>query len=141
MDTPSDAKSETVETIDLEDPRYYLNRELSLLDFQWRVLEEAQSERNPLLERLKFLAILDSNLSEFFMVRVGGLKLQKDSGVADASFDGLTPARQLAAIRKEAQTIFQAARDLLKTRLLPALAAAGIRIINYPDLTPARSKP
>ncbi len=139
MENPSDSKSENVEAVDLEDPKYYLNRELSLLDFQWRVLEEARNERSPLLERLKFLAIVDSNLSEFFMVRVGGLRLQKESGVTDVSFDGLTPARQLAAIRKEAQTIFQAARDLLKTRLLPALSAAGIRIINYPDLT-ARQK-
>src|SRR5512138_3208285 len=96
--TPSGAP----DAIDLYDPRYYINRELSLLDFQWRVLEEALDERNPLLERLKFLAIVDSNLHEFFMVRVGGLHLQKDAGVTAASPDGLSPASQLAAIRKEA---------------------------------------
>src|SRR5512138_3079926 len=90
------------EPLDLYDPRFYINRELSQLDFQWRVLDEALDERNPLLERLKFLAIVDSNLSEFFMVRVGGLQLQKDAGVTAASPDGLSPASQLAAIRKEA---------------------------------------
>ncbi len=135
MDKPADLKPETSETIDLNDPRYYLNRELSQLDFQWRVLEEAQDERAPLLERLKFLAIVDSNLAEFFMVRVGGLRLQKDAGVNDVSPDGLTPARQLVAIRRESQTLMQACRDLLKIRLLPALADTGIKILNYPEMT------
>ncbi len=122
------------EAIDLSDPRYYINRELGLLDFQWRVLEEAQDERNPLLERLKFLAIVDSNLSEFFMVRVGGLHLQRDAGITSTPADGLSPASQLAAIRKEALALMQAARDHLRSRLIPALAEAGIHIINYPEL-------
>lgn len=135
MDKPADSKSSIAEDLDLNDPKYYLNRELSQLDFQWRVLEEAMDERNPLLERLKFLAIVDSNLSEFFMVRVGGLRLQKDAGVSNTSADGMSPARQLAAIRKESLTLMQACRDLLKTRLLPALASVGIRILNHSDLT------
>jgi polyphosphate kinase len=135
MDKPADSKSSIAEDPDLNDPKYYLNRELSQLDFQWRVLEEAMDERNPLLERLKFLAIVDSNLSEFFMVRVGGLRLQKDAGVSNTSADGMSPARQLAAIRKESLTLMQACRDLLKTRLLPALASVGIRVLNHSDLT------
>jgi polyphosphate kinase len=135
MDKPADSKSSVAENPDLNDPKYYLNRELSQLDFQWRVLEEAMDERSPLLERLKFLAIVDSNLSEFFMVRVGGLRLQKDAGVSNTSADGLSPARQLAAIRKESLTLMQACRDLLKTRLLPALASVGIRVLNHSDLT------
>ena len=135
MEKPVELKSEAADEIDLHDPRYYINRELSQLDFQWRVLEEAQDERAPLLERLKFLAIVDSNLAEFFMVRVGGLRLQKDAGMADVTADGLTPAQQLVAIRKEAQTLMQASRDLLKLRLLPALSEAGIKVLNYPDLT------
>jgi polyphosphate kinase len=135
MDKPAETKSDSPETIDLNDPKYYLNRELSQLDFQWRVLEEAQDDRNPLLERIKFLAIVDSNLSEFFMVRVGGLRLQKDAGVADVSADGMTPARQLVAIRKEALTLMQACRELLKSRLLPALAEAGVKVLNYPEMT------
>src|SRR4030095_6617216 len=83
--------------IDLDSPEYYINRELSLLEFQYRVLEEAQDERNPLLERVKFLAILGSNLDEFFMVRVAGLKQQVEAGGTEGSPGGRTPAHQLDA--------------------------------------------
>ncbi|MGH2523156.1 MAG: RNA degradosome polyphosphate kinase, partial [Anaerolineales bacterium] len=76
---------------ELDDPKLYLNRELSLLEFFRRVLDEAKDERNPLLERVKFLAIVGSNLDEFFMVRVAGLKQQIASGVVEFSPDGLTP--------------------------------------------------
>src|SRR5687768_9060477 len=76
---------------DLDDPKFYLNRELSQLEFFCRVLEEAKDERNPLLERVKFLAIVGSNLDEFFMVRVAGLKQQLAAGVVELSLDGLTP--------------------------------------------------
>src|SRR5574342_217137 len=92
-------------TVDLDDPKLYINRELSLLEFQRRVLEEALDESNPLLERVKFLAILGSNLDEFFMVRVSGLKKQLDAGILDVPPDRLTPAEQLAAIRKTAQQL------------------------------------
>ena len=79
----------------------YLNSELSLLQFQRRVLEEACDSRNPLLERVKFLAILSSNLDEFFMVRVAGLLQQIESGVETLSIDGRAPGSQLEAIRTE----------------------------------------
>lgn len=90
---PSDVSS-------LDHPRLYVNRELSLLAFQKRVLEEAQDERNPLLERVKFLSILGSNLDEFFMVRVAGLKRQVESGVLDCGPDGMTPKQQLSAVHR-----------------------------------------
>ena len=84
---------------DPNDPRLYIGREMSMLEFQRRVLEEAQDPTNPLLERAKFLGIVSSNLSEFFMVRVAGLKQQIEAGVTDLSLDGRTPAEQLAMIR------------------------------------------
>jgi len=121
-------------TVDLDDPKLYINRELSLLEFQRRVLEEALDENNPLLERAKFLAILGSNLDEFFMVRVSGLKKQLDAGIIDVPPDGLTPAEQLAAIRKTAQGLMTQARESLIKDLLPALDKAGIHILDYKNL-------
>src|SRR5580658_4649271 len=79
----------------LDDSRLYFNRELSLLSFQYRVLEEAEDESNPLLERFKFLSIVGSNIEEFFMVRVAGLKRQLESGNFSVGPDGLTPSEQL----------------------------------------------
>ncbi|HJW84496.1 MAG TPA: polyphosphate kinase 1 [Anaerolineae bacterium] len=118
----------------LDDPKLYLNRELSLLEFFRRVLEEAQDKANPLLERVKFLAIVGSVLDEFFMVRVAGLKQQIDASVADLSPDGLTPAEQLAAIRKSTSKLLQEARQCLRDDLRPALDEAGIHILDYDAL-------
>jgi polyphosphate kinase len=123
---------------DLESPEYYINRELSLLEFQYRVLEEAQDERTPLLERVKFLAIVGSNLDEFFMVRIAGLKQQIAAGVHDISPDGLTPAAQLTAVRAKAAKLINQARKCLLNDVLPALARAGIHILDYDQLTNAQ---
>src|ERR1700733_3760313 len=87
--------ADPLEIQSLEDTSLYINRELSLLSFQKRVLEEAQDEANPLLERFKFLSIVGSNIEEFFMVRVAGLKRQLESGIATVGPDGLTPMEQL----------------------------------------------
>ena len=121
--------------VDLTDPKLYINRELSLLEFQRRVLEEAQDDSNPLLERVKFLAIVGSNLDEFFMIRVAGLKKQVDAGVVDLPPDGLTPAAQIAAIRKVTLQLMTQAHECLRKDLLPRLNEAGIHIMNYHDLT------
>jgi polyphosphate kinase len=118
----------------IDDPRLYFNRELSLLSFQNRVLEEAEDESNPLLERFKFLSIVGSNMEEFFMVRVAGLKHQLEAGTVMAGPDGLSPNNQLMAIRGEASELFNRAYRCLNLVLLPALKQANIDIVKYEDL-------
>src|SRR5215472_16581205 len=119
----------------LDDPALYINRELSLVDFQRRVLEEAQDPRNPVLERLMFLSFVGSNIDEFFMVRVAGIKQQIEKSVIETGPDGLTPAEQLRAIRASVIRLFRSAHVSWTKELLPALDAAGIHILNYADLT------
>ena len=119
----------------VEKPALYLNPELSLLQFQRRVLEEARDPRNPLLERVKFLSILSSNLDEFFMVRVAGLMQQIESGVQERSVDGRLPSAQLDAIGADCSRLFADAYALYRQELLPALARAGIRIADYQSLS------
>jgi len=92
------APAEAPPEISLADPALYVNRELSLLEFQRRVLEEAQDENNPLLERVKFLAIFGSNMDEFFMVRVSGIRKLVEARIRAVSPDGLAPRDELAAI-------------------------------------------
>lgn len=121
--------------IDLDDPALYINRELSLIDFQRRVLEEAQDARNPTLERLMFLSFVGSNIDEFFMVRVAGLKRQIEKGVLDTGPDGMTPAEQLRAIRASVIRLFRSAHECWNKELVPALHEAGIHIVNYADLS------
>ena len=121
--------------VDLNDPGLFLNRELSMLGFQARVLEEALDEGNPLLERAKFMAFVGNNLDEFFMVRVAGLKKQIAAGVVDVPPDGMTPAEQLAAIRKVTLRLMTEAQNSFQKDLVPALDKAGVHIMNYDDLT------
>lgn len=119
----------------VSDPTLFINRELSLLRFQRRVLEEAQDATNPLLERVKFLSILGSNLDEFFMVRVAGLKNQLEAGVDDPGPDGLSAAAQLDAIRPVVSQLMLDARRTLQEDLVPALAAEGIHFVKPADLS------
>ncbi len=120
----------------LSDPRLYINRELSLLSFQWRVLEEAQDPRNPLLERFKFLSICGSNMDEFFMVRVAGLKRQVEAGSLTTGPDGLTPHEQLEAVETEVNRFIDESQKCLRESLMPALDEAGVFILDYNDLSP-----
>ena len=122
-------------SLNIGHPTYYINRELGMLAFQERVFEEAKDKENPLLERIKFLAIVGSNLDEFFMVRVGGLKMQNEAGVKHLSIDGKTPAEQLAAIRVMANDLLLDTRSHLKDELMPELGESGIHILQYDQLT------
>jgi polyphosphate kinase len=118
-------------------PDHYLNRELSWLEFNARVLEEAADPTNPLLERLKFLAIFSTNLDEFFEVRVAGLQQQLYAGIEpqDYAVDGMDPAGQLAAIDKRVRELLALQDRLLHEDVMPALAAAGIEWVPYVQLT------
>jgi len=119
---------------DLRDPSYYINRELSLLEFHRRVLEEAQDGSNPLLERIKFLSIVASNLDEFFMVRVTGIRKQVNAGVVDLPPDGTPPANALAEIRKIALQLMSKSRECLRNELIPLLQKNGIHLLDYQAL-------
>jgi len=118
-------------------PDHYFNRELSWLEFNGRVLEEAADRSNPLLERLKFLAIFSSNLDEFFEIRVAGLQQQVYAGVApqDYGADGLAPAEQLAAIDRRVHELVAAQYRILGTDVLSGLAAGGIERVRFDELT------
>jgi polyphosphate kinase len=119
----------------LNDPRLYVNRELGLLAFQRRVLEEAKDPTNPILERARFLSILGSNLDEFFMVRVAGLSAQKDAGILEFGPDRMSPSAQLLAIRREVKLLKEAASDCLEKEIKPELAKCGIEILSHAKLT------
>lgn len=120
--------------INLKDPQYYFNRELSWVEFNYRVLYEALDERTPLLERLKFLAIFSSNLDEFFMVRVAGLKQQVEAQVSSLTPDGRTPQEQLDAISDRLHPIVAQQHHHFHTQLRPLLVEHGIHILDYMDL-------
>jgi polyphosphate kinase len=111
--------------IDLRDLSLYLNRELSWLEFNRRVLHEALDARTPLLERLKFLAIFSSNLDEFFQVRVAGLKQQAAAGIVERTADGMTPEDQLSAISRIVRDLTAQHGQCLMQEVLPALAREG----------------
>ncbi|WXB14506.1 polyphosphate kinase 1 [Pendulispora albinea] len=121
--------------MDLRSPYLYLNRELSWLEFNARVLAEAENEAVPLLERLKFHAIFASNLDEFFMVRVAGLKQQLTGEVGELPPDGMTPSEQLAAISARVHALVAQQSIALETQLLPRLAEQGTLIITPEQLS------
>ena len=127
-----------ITTLSLEElsslPETY-NRELSWLDFNWRVLNEALDERTPLLERLRFIAISASNLDEFFRKRVGGLKRQQAAGLANLILPGWTPDFQLELVTKAVEPMLVAQSRCLYEEILPALANHGMRLLSYSELS------
>lgn len=116
-------------------PDMFINRELSWLDFNDRVLSEAEEIENPLLERAKFAAIFSSNLNEFFMIRVAGIKRKIAAGVATPGPDGRTPTRLLQAVREKTQEATERQSKIIIKRIFPALKESGISIARFADLS------
>lgn len=124
----------------LEDSACYINREVSWLQFNWRVLEEALDTAHPLLERVKFLAIFAKNLDEFFMIRVSGLRRQVMARVVQTPPDGMTPSEQLAAIHATLVTQLARQATCWEHDILPRLQEAGINVCTYSALQPAQCR-
>ncbi|MBA3610526.1 MAG: polyphosphate kinase 1 [Rubrobacter sp.] len=115
----------------LLDPSLYINRELSWLGFNDRVLAQARSERHPLLERVRFISITETNLDEFFMIRVAGLQQQVASELPNPIPDGMTPEEQLSRIKKIAEDFFTERRRIIDEDLMPALRSEGISVVPH----------
>ena len=130
MTSPSKSRKRT--------PELFLNRELSLLEFQARVLEEAQDATNPLLERLKFATIVASNLDEFFMVRVAALDHRVEEGDTAPDAAGLTPGQQLTLISERVHAMMEALYAAVLGQILPALSERGLRMTPPAEVDPAR---
>jgi polyphosphate kinase len=134
------AKEIQLSSFDLQDPAWYFSRELSWLEFNYRVLHEAMDDRTPLLERVKFMAIFSVNLDEFFMVRVATIKQQIAAGVIKTTPDGRTPAQQLEAIGKRLRPLLHGQYQHFERELRPLLAEKGIHILNYFELNQEQRK-
>src|SRR5271166_4224754 len=126
--------------IALDDPRFYFNRHQSWLAFNRRVLEESLDESNPLLERVKFLAITASNLDEFVEVRLAGLLQQAEQGKGEAGPDGLAPREVLTQLSARIHDFVKAQYDCWRDKLVPALAEESIRVRSFRELKPEARK-
>ncbi|NTV93428.1 MAG: polyphosphate kinase 1, partial [Chlorobiaceae bacterium] len=126
-----------VEPPDLHHTAYYVNRELSWIDFNQRVLEEAlDQDAHPLLERVKFISIFSLNLDEYFMIRVAGIEDQYEAGIQDKTVDGLTPLEQLEQIRTRILLQLHQRNNCFYNDLIPSLAERGIEFVRFDDLSP-----
>ncbi|CAA9433841.1 MAG: Polyphosphate kinase [uncultured Rubrobacteraceae bacterium] len=124
----------------LSDPQLYINRELSWLGFNDRVLEQARDGRHPLLERVRFVAISETNLDEFFMIRVAGLQQQVASELPNPVPDGMTPEEQLARIKGRTDEFFEERRTILNKELIPALEREGIKVVPHKKIKAAEKR-
>lgn len=120
---------------DFSDPANFINRELSWLEFNRRVLEEAQDPTQPLMERVKFMTIFSNNLDEFFEIRVAGIKQQIQSQTSEIGPDGMSPSETFNAIQRLVHELVATQYDLWNKELVPALAKNGIRLHDVAQLT------
>jgi polyphosphate kinase len=125
----------TKQRTNLSDPSLYVNRELSWLGFNERVLAQAKDERHPLLDRVRFVSISETNLDEFFMIRVAGLQQQVAAELPNPVPDGMTPEEQLNRIHEHTKRFFADQRTVLEEDLLPALKEEGINLVSHDDLS------
>jgi len=139
MDTPTDSNI-PMDALDLKQPDFYINRELSLLAFNQRVLAQSLLEQVPLLERLRYLCISCTNLDEFFEVRVASVKQQAEVRTTSMTADGLTPSDNLRAISQHTHELVDKQYLALNDILIPALEAEGVNFIRRSDFTPAQEK-
>ena len=140
--TKSDkAQKNTSAEISFSDPAYYTNRELSWLDFNYRILDEARDKENPLFEKLKFLSITASNLDEFFMVRVASIKNMVEAGYSGVDIAGMTAEEQLSAVQNKCHEFMDKQYSTLNRILVPALKANNLEVIfDHEDLTDAQAE-
>ncbi len=137
----AETEQAAIVALDLDHPSLYINRELSHLEFQRRVLEEARDEANPLLERVKFLSILSSNIDEFFMVRVAGVMQRIEAKVQELGADGRTAAETLEAMNASVADLMMDAYAFYHRDLIPALDANQIRIVDLATLNAEQTAP
>src|SRR5450432_1792047 len=133
------SSSEGTSTSRFSAPENFINRELSWLEFNRRVLEEAQDATQPLIERVKFLSIFSSNLDEFFEIRVAGIKQQIESETSDVGPDGLSPTETFNGIQRVAHELVATEYALWNDEIVPALAKSGIRIHDVAQLNTKRT--
>src|SRR6266498_1434843 len=124
-----------VNPFSLSDSQIYVSRDLSLLEFQRRVLDQAQDEKAPLLERVKFMAIFGSNMEEFFMLRVPGIHRRMLARDMETSLAGLDPSNELTSVRKLARELYTTALQGLQKEILPKLEKSGIHFLDYSKLS------
>ena len=131
----------TEPAVDFYNTSLYVNRELSWIDFNQRVLEEALNpEAHPLLERVKFISIFSSNLDEYFMIRVAGIEDQYQAGIQDRTIDGYTPAEQLEKIRTMVLQQLTQRNECFYNNLLPAMQKEGIEFLRVAELSATRQR-
>jgi polyphosphate kinase len=134
-DTPLDISPYEPRDTDLDDPDLYLNRELSMLAYQRRVLHEALDDRNPLLERVWFLSIFTRNIDEFVMKRIGGLKQQIEANIHEETVDGRTADQQWDEVHSQLQPMLERQAKCYREQIRPALSREGIEIVDYDELS------